>query len=313
MRSLAIILFLSLPLWAKPPFPGEFRPRPAKVIKQDPPEGIAFAWRTAHYHFYSDTDIPTQRMARFATTMESVPQLLEALPLPLMSPARDEPLAIYLCRDAARFESLGAPVSAGGYYDGRRHRILLRSDVFLTPQSLQPTRLAPRPNEDLLVHEVCHAHMSKFVAVGRPWITEGLAEYFAAAHVGAGRFRFADTITGIRDHVRRNQPLTPDGSVPLANLDYLTKLSNKTWIDDRKLADPQETYLPYVSSLLLVHYYLEGGVARRTEFTDHLKALKAYRDPRRPRPELTVATPKEVEEQLRKFWSAKGLRLTFVE
>jgi hypothetical protein len=313
MRALVVILLLGLPAWAKPPFPDEFEAKPARVIREEAPAGVAFAWRTEHYLFHSDAAIAPEAMKRFATTMEAVPQLLESLPLPLMSQGREDPLVIQLCRDAERFESLGGPVGAAGYYDGRRGQVLLRADYFLTPPPMQPTRLQPRPNESLLVHELCHAHMDRIVAVGRPWIYEGLAEYFAAAHVGGGRFRFHDSVSRIRNRVDHRLPPSAAGTTVLPRLAGLTGLSGKQWIEVNQLADPRDTQRPYVGSLLLVHYYLEGGAERRKAFTDHLTALQEFRDWRRPRPEMALNDAPQVEERLQRFWSSRGLQLRFPE
>lgn len=311
MKSLFVLISIAATACADLVFPAKYVPREAKVVVQEPPAGVTQAWRTQHYLFLSDKEIGAERMQRFATTMEAVPRLLESLPFPFTKPPGEDPLEVRLCADAEGFEHLGGPVGAAGYYDGRKPHILLRADFFLTPPQARPSLLAPRPNEDILVHELCHAHMDRIVALGRPWVFEGLAEYFSAAHEGGGRFDFKNSISRIRAHVRKNQPLAADGTIPLPRLSHLTSLTSRSWLDERQLSAPQDAYRPYVASLLLVHYHLEGGPERRELLQTYLTALQEYRSRRQPRPDITIPQPAEVEERLQKFWSERGLQLRF--
>ena len=308
-----VLAVLPAALAADPALPREFRPTPARIAPIPAPEGTAAAWQTAHFRLFADEDLDRETLQGFATTIESVPQLLESFPLPLWSPPSTVRPLVRLCRDQDRFEDFGGPEGSSGFYDGRKAQILIRADLFLSPPRQGQTRLTAPPDEDLLVHELCHLGMHRILAWGRPWLYEGLAEYFAAAHQGKGSYRFTNSPQLVRDHFRRYLARDQNGQIVLPPLAQVLSKTGKQWVTENKENAPEDRYRPYAAALLLVHYHLEGGQERREHLRDHLEALQSYRDPRLPRPVLKTPDPKVIEGQLQKYWSSRGLPLLFTE
>jgi hypothetical protein len=293
-------------------WPREFRARAAKVVPMEAPAGTTAAYQTAHFRLYSDDPVGKEDLQQFASVIESVPQLLRRLPLPLWAPPGAKKPVVRLCRNEERFEEAGGPRSSTGYYSGRKQEILIRADIFLNPPRARPSRLQPKPNEDLLVHELTHLGMHGVVAKSPPWFYEGMAEYMAAGHQAGGNYSFHNIDSTIRDHIRNYLPPGKDGSIPFPALGPLMTLNGKQWIDANKRSEGEDAYRPYAAALLLVHYHLHGKT-RREKLRRYLEELAAYKDFRKPRPRLATGPPDEIQERLHRYWFPKGLNLRFVK
>ena len=309
---LRLAALLTLPALAEDPnpWPQKFQAPSAKVISTKASNDVAFAYETANFRLHSDKAIDPARLAKFATVIESVPLLLQAFPLPLWAPPKGEKPRIILYSDSLDYHSAGGPHGSTGYYDGRRQRVLIRADIFLNPPTAQPTRLLPKPNEDLLVHELTHLCMHDLLWRTSPWFFEGLAEYMAAAHTAGGAYDFTRIDSAIRDHVRRNLPPDEDHLILLPPLQEVLTTTSAQWIEGNKRAAGHAIYRPYAASLLLIHYHLHG-TERRKAVDTYLQTALAHRDPRRPRPILDVGSTIDIQSRLTKFWEPRGLPLQF--
>ena len=307
----SLLALAALPAGAEPVWPKTFQGRPARIIPLDPDNPETNQWQTARFRFLSDQPVNAAALRKFATVIESVPQLLQALPVELWSPADDqEKPAIILCRDEWAFLDAGGSAGAMGYYNGRKNEIIIRADVFLTPPLARPSRLIPKPNEDLLVHELVHLGMHGILARSQPWFYEGVAEYIAAAHDTGGRYRFHDIERSIRDHIRNYLPPAKDGTISLPAPSALMPTTGKEWMLSVKNAEGRDAFRPYATALLLAHYHLAGG-ERRAKLATYLSELDAYRDFRQPLPRLQTDDPATIARRLQAFWKPRGLNLRF--
>lgn len=314
--ALRIFLLIALALPAasdERPWPASFQGRPAKIIPLDPNQADANAWQTARFRFLSDQPVNTAALAKFATTIESVPQLLQNLPLDLWTPADTEKKpAIILCKDEWAYLEAGGGQGSMGYYNGRRNEIIIRADVFLNPPLAKPSRLIPKPNEDLLVHELVHLGMHDILRRSRPWFYEGMAEYMAAAHVSGGHYKFHDIERTIRDHIRNYLPPGEDGTILLPAPATLMTTTPKQWSEAVRNARDRDAFRPYAAALLLAHYQLSGR-DRRAKVTTYLAELAAYQDFRQPRPTLQTDAPATIAQRLQTFWKPRGLNIRFMK
>ncbi|MEM1083537.1 MAG: hypothetical protein AAGI48_05405 [Verrucomicrobiota bacterium] len=274
------------------------------------PDDAQAAWKTRHFALLSDDAIRKESIQQFATTLESLPTLLEDYPLPLWSPSADQDAVIRLCRDADRYEALGGPPDTAGFFNGRKNEILIRADLFLSPPG-GSARLQQAPDEGLLVHESCHLLMAGTLRGTRPWLKEGLAEYFSVAHQRGGLFRFDLFDRNLPKQLRRHLALQTGDTVRLPALQEILELSDRDWNRALREAAPEERYLPYAVSLLFVHYQLHGGEVRRDAFAGFVNELSQRHPKRRNQPEFEVDDPLEVEKQLIRYWSSRGLRFEF--
>ena len=293
------------------PFPADFKTPTAKVEPVEAPEGSAAAWRTEHFLLLSDEAIPRDALKRFATTIESVPEVMEALLLPPSGKHAEARPVIRLCRDEQRFTQFGGPASSAGYFQPRKNTVLIRADLFLFPQRNGSTRLKDPPEEDLLVHELSHLAMAGTLSHAPPWLSEGIAEYLSVAHQRGGHYRFNNSPQFIRSHFAKHLPTKDLRDLELPSLRHIIGLSHREWSEEITAADASDRYLPYASSLLFVHYFLEGGNERRAELSAYLNALRAQRFRRQSPPDLGIDDPGEIEDRLTKFWTSRGLKVRF--
>jgi hypothetical protein len=310
--TLAALFLLTSSAFAEDlkPWPQKFQARPAKVIAVEALKGVAHAYETANFRLHSDNPIKEPQLTKFATVIESVPQLIRTLPLDLWAPPAEAKPRVVLCRDAQTYHRQGAPVGTTGYYSGRRQCVFIRADVFLNPPPSQPTRLQPKPNEDLLVHELTHLVMHGLLWRTSPWLYEGLAEYMSAAHIGGGAYNFSRIDSAIRDHIRLRHPPNANHQITCASLDYFLPMTGKQWIDANSLAENRAAHSAYAVSLLLTHYHLQSS-ERRKDIQSYLILARAHRDSRRPFPRMQIGSATEIEKRLAKFWHPKGLPIRF--
>ena len=314
IRLLPFLLVLAFPARAEePPWPKVFKGPPAKIIPLNTELPDAKAWQTARFRFLSDQPVNTAALRKFAGTIESVPQLLQALPLDLWAPAdtQSKP-AIILCKDEWAYLEAGGGEGSMGYYNGRKNEVIIRADVFLTPPLAKPSRLIPKPNEDLLVHELVHLGMHRILARSSPWFYEGIAEYMAAAHISGGYYKFHDIERSIRDHIRNYLPPDADGQILLPAPATLMTTTRKQWSEAVRKARDRDAFRPYATALLLAHYQLSSP-ERRALVTTYLTELTAYQDFRKPRPTLRTDAPDTVARRLQAFWKPRGLNLRFMD
>ena len=192
------------------------------------------------------------------------------------------------------------------------NEVVIRADVFLTPPLAKPSRLIPKPNEDLLVHELVHLGMRNILVRSNPWFYEGVAEYIAAAHDTGGRYKFRDIDRSIRDHIRNYLPPGPDGTITLPAPGRLLPSTGAQWMQAVRSAEDRDAFRPYAAALLLVHYQLSSQ-DRRASTATYLEELAAYQDFRQPLPVLQTDDPAAIATRLRDYWKPRGLNLRFTE
>lgn len=282
---------------------------PKPILEQLPEKNGAAIWSTTHFIIACEIEISHSRLNDFAQTMESVPWLFKQLPLPLWVPPQRTKPVVRLCRDETSFVARGAPVAAAGCYHPHSGEILIRGDLLLNPPQANATRLQPAPNEDLLIHELIHLAMHQYGGRLPTWLVEGLPEYFAACHIRKGRYDFTRGVLLIRQHIEKFYPFNTPPILTIPSPTTLANTSSRQWLKNINLNAVEESYRQYASSLLLTHYYLEGGSQRRKELQNYLTQTLAS-DPHQLAPPL-LKNPKAVGNQLKSFWKQKGLALKF--
>lgn len=309
----ALILWgLLLPLPAETAWPI-ITQTDAPKLKLLPNKNGAQIWASNHFIIVCEVEITAPNLKNLAQTMESVPQLLKKHPLPLWSPPETEKAVVRLCRSETSFVARGGPVDAVGYYHPDHGEILIRGDFLLNPPKALPTKLPLGPNEDLLVHELTHLAMRHYGGSLPAWLREGLAEYFAACHTGQGRYDFTQSTRLIPQHIGKFYPAERFPTLLLPDLASLAGGTSRGWLQTNRALAPEERYRPYAAALLLAHYHLEGGTARREVLSDFLQNALASTLANKLRGEKKVllTQPELVTGQLKTFWKSKGLSLAF--
>ncbi|MCW1885765.1 DUF1570 domain-containing protein [Luteolibacter flavescens] len=302
-----IFLALALPSLAiADPLPRETVPGPA-VVEAQADEGGRKVWHTRFFRIDSDLPLSATELARLSQVADTTALVVKAHPLPVFAPPEGKRprIAIY-SSDQDYVKAGGAPGSSGNYV-GRAELVLIHGGYLTRPPDATRSKLAARQDEDLVVHEIVHLCMHR-VNHGVPqWLAEGIAEYFASAHTGAGRFSFADMDAAIRQHLRVR--LSPDDpGIPLVRVEDLVGLDWRGWNQYVTDLPVDERYHAYATALLLAHYQLHGGEKRLADLKNTLAAAPKNR---RPVELLTRETAVSTQEMLVRYWKPKGLTLEF--
>lgn len=262
-------------------------------------------WHSRRFEFISTASIPERPLQRLAAVADTTVQAVASHPLPLFQPPKAERLKIIILHDDASYVAEGGQLGSAGMYLGPKQCVIIHAQHLFG--SRPGSRLQPMADENLVVHEVTHLCMHWASPRLPQWLNEGICEYFASAHQGAGRFSFKDIHQSIRDHLQRRFP-TDYPAIPLVGIDEVTDLNSRQWA--RYLGDllPEERLQPYGTALLLAHYHLHGGAQRRNQIAEALERTS----PREPSPFTTLkADAPTIQRQLSTYWKTRGISLVF--
>jgi hypothetical protein len=286
---------------AADPLPRQMEPQPA-VVEARPDEDGRKVWHTRFFRIDSDLEIRPNDLAKLAQVVDTTALVLKSHPLPLFAPPEGRRSGISIYADAADYVRAGGFHGTAGFYVSHRAKVLLRGDFFT--KGPEQKLLPPHYDEDILVHELVHLYMHRVNGRLPHWLIEGLAEYFASAHQGGGRFTFADMDKAVRDHLRSR--LSPDDpGIPLVAVADIVGLHGRGWLRYVEGMVQEDRYQPYATALLLAHYHLHGGPSR-------LDALrKALGEDGLDGELIPGEEVAKVQESLSRFWRSKGLTLEF--
>ncbi len=286
------------------PLPREIAPQ-AAVLEARPEEAGRKVWHTRFFRIDSDMDLPRGKLLRLALVADTTALAVKSHPLPLFAPPEGLRAKISIYADPAAYEKAGGFRGSAGFYLARRARVLVRGDFLVRPRNAG--LLPPHYEEDILVHELVHLCMHRQNAGLPQWLVEGLAEYFACAHAGGGRFVFANMEAALRTHLRdRLNPEAPE--IPLLSVSETAAADSRGWLRMVERLPEEERYQAYATALLLAHYHLHGG-KQRLESVEELFA----RPPRQRRELLLIPAESagEIQKSLERYWQPKGLALRF--
>jgi hypothetical protein len=191
--------------------------------------------------FYSDFDLPADhRLVRELTAeRDDVSRTLGLA-------CSNEPIAVYLFRDAERYEEF---LKCKFPNVPSRRAFFLETDTRLAVYAHWNDRVA----EDLR-HEVAHGYMHSVVPKMPLWLDEGLAEYFEVPHGLQGLNRpHVDLLSDMAQHEHWRP-----------NLPRLEKLTEAAQMDQRD----------YAESWAWVYFFLNSPLERRQILTSYLADLK---------------------------------------
>jgi hypothetical protein len=301
-----LFLLLLISLASADPMPREIVPDKAVLVAQ-PDEDGRKVWHTRHFRIDSDVELRPNELLRLAQVADTTAAAVKAHPLPLFAPPEGQRPRIAIHASAAAYKEEGGVHGTAGMYVARKALVLIQGEHLVRSPDAARSRLAPTQNEDLVVHELVHLCMHRTNARLPQWMIEGLAEYFASAHGGAGRFSFGDMDQVVRTHLRTR--LSPDDpGIPLVPVAALVSLDSRGWLRYLDSLPVDERYRAYAAALLLAHQQLHGGKARLDALRN---ALAAPQNPRHPDILIVPATASATEASLRRYWRPKGLTLEF--
>ncbi len=277
----------------------EIPPLPVTLTAQPEASGRQ-VWHTANFRIDLDLPLAADELKRVAQVIETTAWVVKHYPLPLYSPPPGRCRVAIYARDED-YTAAGAPGGTAGYYSGWRQCVFIRG-ASLVPTGDGRHRLLPRHDEDLVVHELVHLCTHGVNRRMPQWFVEGIAETFACAHLGGGRFSFANQDVAVREYLRaRMSPRNP--VVTMSPLKDLVGLDDRTWQDYQRALPAADRFRPYASSLLLTHYYLHGSPER-------LEWLRAKLTAPRGRTLPAIETT-GIEAAIIRYWTPKGIAPVF--
>ncbi len=280
----------------------------AEAPRRQPDKDGRQVWHSRHFRIELTDALAADELAALARTADATADAVKSFPLPLFAPPADGRPRILVCGSDAEYEAQGGARGSAGFFVGRGvPRVLIDARHLREALHESAAPPAPRMNEDLIVHEIVHLCMHRVNGRLPQWFQEGIAEYFASAHQGRGRFDVSRIDAAVRDHVQSR--LAPGGGeVPLDAVGRIVGLGWREWLDYMEDLPAENRYRAYATSLLMAHYVLHGPERR-----EQLREELARERPRRAAPVVLVepsAAP-ELESMLRRYWADRGLKLAF--
>ena len=301
MRLLLLLLVSTV---AADPLPREIVPGKA-VLAAQPDEDGRKVWHTRYFRIDSDVDLRPNDLLRLAQVADTTATAVKAHPLPLFAPPEGKRPRIAIHARSSSYQKEGGAPGTAGMYISRQGLVLIQGEYLVRAPDAARSRLAPKNDEDLVVHELVHLCMHRTNAGLPQWLVEGLAEYFACAHSGAGRFSFGNMDQVVREHLRTR--LSPDDpGIPLVPVADLLRLDGRGWFRYLNDLPVDERYRAYATALLLAHQQLHGGKERIAALRTALASPRSNRHPALLiAPESAIAT----QTSLIRYWKPKGLTL----
>jgi hypothetical protein len=278
------------------------RPTP---LRCEPVKGETRTWDTRHFRIVSEVDLPEFDLHRLAVVADSTARAVEAHPIAWFDPPRHHRPELRIFRDAESYENGGGAPGSAGSYVWREAAVALDAGHLFPPVDPQ-SRLRPMPDEATVVHEIVHLCMHGSQGRLSQWFSEGICEYYAAAHLGGGRFDFRDMDRQIRRHVRRRFGDEVE-LIPALPLDQIVGLDHRAWLRLMFRIPAEIRYHGYMSALLLTHYHLHGTERRKA-----LEECFSTRPVENPQSfDRLGDTTSDLEKSLAAYWRSRGLGISF--
>lgn len=276
---------------------------PGEVV---PVEGRERTWDSRNFRLVSEIELPPADLKRLATVADATARAVASHPIGFFDDPGDSRPELRICADAERYRSAGGLAGTAGWYLWKKRAVVLDAEHLFPERAGSSIRAMP--DEAIVVHEIVHLCMHRSQGRMPQWLSEGICEYFAAAHEGGGRFRLDDMDRRIREHLKSRFGERPEG-IPLLPFSSITGHDHREWTDFLLRLPAERRYEGYSSALLLAHYHLHAPARR-----DFLKIAFGSRPPK-VGTELDLDEPssREIQTAITRFWKPKGLTLHFTE
>ena len=280
----------------------EIRPLPTRCKAV---EGEVRTWDTRYFRIISEIELSEADLGRLSVVADSTARAVDAHSISWFDPPRGRRPALRIFRDAESYEKAGGTPGSAGSYLWQEAAVALDAH-HLFPPSKPQSRLRSMPDEETVVHEIVHLCMHGSQGKLAQWFSEGLCEYYAAAHSGGGLFDFRDMDRQIRRHLQRRFGQDAD-LIPALPLEQIIGLDGRAWLRLMFRIPAETRYHGYVSALLLTHYHLHGFERRK-------EVMRCFSEPPLSNPESFDALEvgvSDLEQSLARYWRSRGARISF--
>ena len=209
-------------------------------------------FQTPNFEFETDQKVSHSFIAEASKVFEGTLLAIQSLPLGL-DPGPPEGMerfrALFLNRSTFMQEiGNSIPVApgqavAGVYVPARKEILVPYASVGAVRRGSQLS-LRKTSDTSTLVHEITHQVMHDWLNLTPMWLVEGMAEYMAAVPYLNGRFAFRSAGRGLEERLKEKYGTTSP------------TLIHPSWMFSASPADWRGTLEEYMSSMMLVYYFI---------------------------------------------------------
>ena len=285
-----------------------------KVVKEDD-SSHQYIYHSQNYEFICDVKLSMSVVKKFAVLFETSRNYCHEIPLSLMKahiPGESYRNRVMLFETRKAYvKNGGSEKSAGMYYSGTNAIYVPLTSLGVKKRGSTYVYDYKKENSTLS-HELVHQLTDpEYYAHGaRGWFTEGLAEYVSMTPYRGGRFSVNNSLKGIKLGVTKHGKKGKGGRA----------LGTKINAPDLKgyMLQPYSSFtknsnLNYGLAALITYYYFHlDGNKDRANINAFLKALKqGKRGEEALNVLLNGRSWDEMEKQIAKAWSSRGVKIHF--
>lgn len=284
----------------------------AEVISEDE-EKREFIYESENYRFISDIQLSTSLVREFSEVFEVTLLVNSLLPLnlrPIPEPGREKFVARIFENATDYANAGGVPGSAGIYSGADREMKLPITSLGVRTYGDKVTMDYRAEDFGVLIHEITHQSMNRWLARMPLWLVEGSAEYIELAEYDNGRMSFRQ-----QDNRLLNRIETYFGSpFTMVDLETLMALTPQQWAAELQSARGANNYL---SALILTYFFYHfDGEGEAEGMKAYLQAAEQMQ--RGDDVQKLVGTHllrgrsyDELQEELIRAFRKKGIKIEF--
>jgi hypothetical protein len=255
---------------AMPPWPLEATAEnyEVRIVEEDRARGTT-RYESPHFVISSDIKLPLGVVRDLAAVFEATRAAVMTVPLALHSGVDPGPYEVRLCSTTESYQAAGGPAGSGGFYNGDEMLILL-PNLGIRPTTNGLTA-EHQKNIFVLKHEVTHQVVGRWAMAQPLWLSEGIAELFAAAPYVRGKYTFQNLESALQAYVLKWRTSRDSRSLRLVAPPRLMTMSRQDWQERVRV---QGAYDLYNSSALLAYWFVRydgrGDAAGLASYYDAL-------------------------------------------
>ena len=292
-----------------------FEGDPEIVTVTEEPEDALFIYESANYRYNCDVRLAKSVVKGFAVLFETTHQFTRELPLAVNGGKKtDGKYQIYLYEKQETYYKNGGPPGSAGVFMGGKNIVM----VPLTSLGVRPVGSGYMLDRDksnkTLPHELLHQLTpNRYYGEGaRGWFTEGLAEYVGVTPYRSGSYNVKTNFKPIVEYVTA---YGKDGRGGRGLGEEIKLGPLKKFMLQPYSQFTANSQVNYGCGLLITNYFFH--MDREEDAARIKKFLKALNAGKRGEEALEVLldgqTWLELEEEIAKAYSRKGVDFTFTE
>jgi hypothetical protein len=294
----------------------KFKGDPEIVTAKEDKDSNQFVYESANYRYNCDVRLGASVVKGFAVLFETTHQFVRELPLAVNGGAKkDGKYEIFLFEEEKDYHSAGGPPGSAGVYIGGKNIVMVPLTSLGVKKVGSGYMLDREKSSKTLPHELVHQLTPHpYYAQGSMgWFTEGLAEYVAVTpYFSSGTFNVKGNAKSIVEYATA---YGKDGTGGRGLGDKIKLGPLKNFMLQSYTSFVGNAQVNYGCGMLITNYFFH--MDRDKDGARIEKFLKALREGKQGEEALEVLldgqTWLELEKDIAKAYSSKGVKFTFTE